>query len=245
MALDPAHTQDGYDLRLEWGPDGVAALGPSSAVIVLIDVLRFTTAVDAAVSGGVAVYPARPTDDAAALAAVVGAVAGGGTLGPSLSPLSFGGLPEGTSVVLPSPNGATCSALAADTGAKVAAGCLRNAEVLGAWLNRQRPPVTVIACGERWPGGSLRPCLEDLLGAGAVLAGCRGTRSPEAEAAAAAWADALRRGPGELMARCASGRELSAKGRGDDVAYASSIGASRAVPVLVDGRFVDAARLAP
>src|SRR5579872_2963113 len=148
MPLDPAHTQDGYDLRFEWGPDGVAALGPSSVVVVVVDVLRFTTAVDAAVARGVAVYPARPGDDAAALAAAVGAIAAGGSPGPSLSPLSFGGLPAGTSVVLPSPNGSACSALAADDGAVVAAGCLRNADALAGWLNRQLRPVTVIACGE-------------------------------------------------------------------------------------------------
>jgi 2-phosphosulfolactate phosphatase len=243
MAVDPAHTQDCYDLRFEWGADGVSALAPDSGVVVVVDVLRFSTAVDAAVSRGIAVYPSGQAVGAAkALAASVGALlAGHGGSGPSLSPLSFAELPAGTAVVLPFPNGSTCAAMAAEAGTTVLAGCLRNAEAIGGWLARQEGPVTVIACGERWPGGSLRPCLEDLLGAGAVLATLEGSRSPEAEAAVAAWTHALGRGVEFLVADSASGRELREKGRGADVAYATAIGASRAVPTLRAGRFVDAA----
>ena len=39
--------------------------------------------------------------------------------------------------------------------------------------------MAVIACGERWPGGGLRPSLEDQIGAGAVLACLDGAPSPE------------------------------------------------------------------
>ena len=40
------------------------------------------------------------------------------------------------------------------------------------------PRVAVIACGERWPDGGLRPSLEDRIGAGAVLACLDGAPSP-------------------------------------------------------------------
>lgn len=52
-------------------------------------------------------------------------------------------------------------------------------------------PATTIAAGERWPTGELRPALEDLLGAGAIITalGLRDALSPEAAAAAAAWRD--------------------------------------------------------
>jgi 2-phosphosulfolactate phosphatase len=94
----------------------------------------------------------------------------------------------------------------------------------------------VIACGEKWPDGSLRPSLEDLLGAGAILAYVRGGPSPEARAAIAAFRDA----DGDLLRvlrECASGRELAAKGQGADIEYAARLNVSTMVPVLSDGAF--------
>ncbi|HEX6420946.1 MAG TPA: hypothetical protein VFZ77_20760 [Acidimicrobiales bacterium] len=99
--------------------------------------------------------------------------------------------------------------------------------------------MTVIACGERWRDGSLRPALEDHLGAGAVISGLEGDRSPEAQAAAAVFHDARGRLPTVLRA-CASGREQVARGWEADLAHASALGVSSAVPVLRDGAFVDA-----
>jgi 2-phosphosulfolactate phosphatase len=109
--------------------------------------------------------------------------------------------------VLPSPNGSTCAILASEAGARVVAGCLRNAASVGAWADEANGPVTVIACGEKWPDGSLRPSLEDLLGAGAILAAMAGNPSPEARAAIAAFRDAAHSLP-EILFQCGSGREL-------------------------------------
>ena len=44
--------QDGFAYRFDWGPDGLAALAPAAAVVVIVDVLRFTSAVSAAVEAG-------------------------------------------------------------------------------------------------------------------------------------------------------------------------------------------------
>lgn len=230
--------QASYDVRFEWGPAGVAALG--GEVVVVVDVLRFTSAVDAATSRGVAVHPHRWHDESAAeLAAGLGAVLADGSDGrPSLSPISLLGLEPGARVVLPSPNGSTCAALGSEAGATVVAACLRNASAVAAWLAETATTVTVIACGERWPDGSLRPALEDLLGAGAVIAGLTGTRSPEAQAAVATWVDARGRLT-EVLASCSSGREQVHRGWSEDLSYAAQVDVSTAVPVLRDGAFVD------
>ena len=61
--------QDGYDLRVEWGLDGVRALGPHCAVLVIVDVLVFTTTVDVALGQGARVLPLPWHDERAAEAA--------------------------------------------------------------------------------------------------------------------------------------------------------------------------------
>jgi phosphosulfolactate phosphohydrolase-like enzyme len=76
----------------------------------------------------------------------------------------------------------------------------------------------------------------DLLGAGAILDSMTGDPSPEARAAIAAFRDAAHRLP-EALAECASGRELTEKGRAADVIYAAWLNASATVPVLTDGAF--------
>ncbi|MGH3038340.1 MAG: 2-phosphosulfolactate phosphatase [Gaiellaceae bacterium] len=164
-------TQDGFRVRFEWGPAGVSRLAPGVAVLVVVDVLRFTTAVDVAVSRGAEVFPYRWRDASASdfARSVDAELADESRLGgPSLSPARLASLRSGDRVVLPSPNGSTCAAIASEAGATVVAGCLRNASAVAAWLKSSSGPIAVIACGELWPDGSLRPCVEDLLGAGAT-----------------------------------------------------------------------------
>jgi 2-phosphosulfolactate phosphatase len=229
--------QGQYDVRFQWAP--LVAPTLTRGVCVVVDVLRFTTAVEAAVTRGVAVYPYRWRDaTATAFADSVQALLadGGDSAGPSLSPLSMDVLASGGSLVLPSPNGSTCAVLASEAGARVVAGCLRNAAAVGAWADKADGPVTVIACGEKWPDGSLRPSLEDLLGAGAILAAMTGNASPEARAAIAAFRDAAHDLP-EVLSQCASGRELTEKGRQADIGYAAQLNVSTIVPVLTNGVF--------
>lgn len=233
--------QDEWDVRLEWGPVGAATV--RSEAVVVIDVLRFTTAVDAAVGRGATVFPYRWKDGAAGdFAREVGAVLAGPGGEPelSLSPVSLLALGPGDRVVLPSPNGSTCAAVAAEHGATVVvAACLRNATAVARWLNRSVRTVTVIASGERWPDGTLRPALEDHLGAGAVAAALAGTRSAEAQAAADLWHATAPR-VAAAIASCVSGREQVTRGWQDDLGYAVGIDASTTVPLLLDGAFVDA-----
>jgi 2-phosphosulfolactate phosphatase len=119
----------------------------------------------------------------------------------------------------------------------VVAACLRNAAAVAAFARSQAGPVAVIACGERWPDGSLRPAWEDLAAAGAVIADLPGPRSAEAEAACEVFRAAQPDVAGRLRA-CASGRELIERGFAADVEFAAVAGVSACVPVLCGDVFV-------
>jgi 2-phosphosulfolactate phosphatase len=216
-------------IRCEWGESAALSLAPESDVIVIVDVLSFSTCVDLAVSRGGRVFPYRPNaPGASAFAeqrrAYLAQPRGQGTF--SLSPGTFRQLESGESVVLPSPNGAT-AALSASAGL-VLAGCLRNAAaVADVCAGHER--ILVVPAGERWPDGSLRPCLEDWLGAGAILSHLPGDPPAEARAAIAAFRELEAEIP-QALRSCMSGRELIERGYPDDVEIAAEVGASSAAP---------------
>src|ERR1051326_2111221 len=53
------YDQSSYDLRFEWGLHGVRHVGRGADVLILIDVLSFSTCVDVAVARGSRVVPCR------------------------------------------------------------------------------------------------------------------------------------------------------------------------------------------
>jgi 2-phosphosulfolactate phosphatase len=232
--------QSSYVVRFEWGERGLEALGPDARIIVIVDVLSFCTCVEVATGRGAEVLPYRWRDDTAAPSAHQqrAVLADGHRRADkySLSPTSLAGIPSGTRLVLPSPNGATLS-LRAGAMATTVAACLRNAAAVARFARSLSGPVAVIGCGERWPDGSLRPCWEDLVGAGAVVAELPGPRSPEAEAACLAFRGAQADLPGRLRA-CSSGRELIERGFTADVELAAQFGESECVPVLFGEAFI-------
>lgn len=223
-------------MRLEWGREGAALLAAECAVVVVVDVLSFSTAVDVAVSRGAAVLPLRSAERDRSLPPDVLRAGPRHGHGPSLSPASLVELPAGTRLALPSPNGATLCAAVAATGAVLLAGCMRNASAVAAAAQAVGGPIGIVPAGERWPDDTMRVAAEDAVGAGAIAAALpAGDRSPEAELAAAQFATARERGLGELLAATSSGRELSAEGFATDVELAAALDASSAVPRLRDG----------
>jgi 2-phosphosulfolactate phosphatase len=240
----PSHDQGPFRARLEWGQQGVRLLAPGADVVVIVDVLSFSTSVSVAGEHGAAVIPYPFRDDSA----MIHARSIGATLasldrrgpGPTLSPTSLTGLRRGERLVLTSPNGATCSVLAGEAGATVVAGCLRNAAAVGRFAQAHRGSTAVIPAGELWPDGEFRPAVEDLIGAGAILAVMdAGGLSPEARAAVAAYDAARVDLPGTLR-NSSSGRELREAGFDADVEIAAVVDATDLVPVLVDGVFESA-----
>lgn len=230
--------QSEYDVRLEWGIKGVELLAPVSDVIIIVDVLSFSTCVDVALGRNATVYPNQFHDESAtAFAAEKGALLASkrskSESSFSLSPASLQHLQPGSRLVLPSPNGSTLSL--ATGNAITLCGCLRNAKAVALAAMQVGKTIAVIAAGEKWPDGSLRPAYEDLLGAGAILANLTGTLSPEASAALAMY-EICEDIPKALL-HCSSGKELIAMGFEEDVNVAASLNLSDIVPRLKEGAY--------
>lgn len=214
----------------EWGPQGAKKLSAQCDVIVIVDVLSFSTCVDIAVGRSMYVYPySGPREEAEAFASRHAAVLARhrGQGGFSLSPEAFATAPYVERVVLPSLNGSTLTLQAAEK-SRVFCGCLRNAAAV-AEACAEYESVGVVPAGEKWPDGSLRPALEDWLGAGAIISHLHGAWSPEAKAAAAAFEaqpDKLL----ETLLAIPSGMELVDWGYGQDVELAAQYNVSATAP---------------
>ncbi|WP_461188063.1 2-phosphosulfolactate phosphatase [Arthrobacter sp. Z4-13] len=255
LTASAAHRQLPYTVRLEWGPDGARTVTSGADLAVVVDVLSFSTCVTVALDRGAVVFPfpwkdTSAEDFAAHHGAELAGPRDGGGL--SLSPASMRAAASLERVVLPSPNGsALCHELAGEV-PLVAAVSLRNAAATAdwAWANLAEDAViAVIAAGERWPDGTLRPAVEDQIGAGAFIAGLvaagkggyepedgRHGYSPDAVAAMAVFEAAEPR-LREMLHGCSSGRELAGAGYSDDVDIAAELDDSSAVAILADGAF--------
>ena len=252
-----------YQVRFDWGAAGAERVLPGAHVVVVVDVLSFTTAVVAAVERGVPVapWPAGDAAGAAALAERLGGVVAGrrGEAGPTLSPTSFTGAEavdelDGP-VVIPSPNGGAIAARLAERDVVVLAGALRNRtavaeRVLALQEERgERTIVAIVAAGEReTPAGggagggeAIRFAIEDQLAAGAIVDALVGLgidhTSPEAAAAGEAFRG-LRGAVRHLLTASGSGQELLDLGSRDEVLNAAAVDATGLVPVLREGAFV-------
>ncbi|MDP9798350.1 2-phosphosulfolactate phosphatase [Catenuloplanes nepalensis] len=246
---DAVYAQPGAGVRFDWGLAGASELGRVCAALVVVDVLSFTTAVDVAVGRGTRVHPFPWSAQAEEYASRVGAVAAVGRTEVSrerpwsLSPAALRRAPSTPDLVLPSANGSAICAAASATGLPVVAGCLRNARAVARWLLHQGygtagAPIGVVAAGERWPDDTLRPGVEDLLGAASVLDGLAGAHGGLSVEAAVALA-ALNSVPDVAAAvrGSVSGRELAARGFAGDVEIAVERNASTVVPLLRRGVF--------
>jgi len=232
--------QGEFDIRCEWGAPGVAALAPISDVVIIVDVLSFSTCVDIAVHHGAIVFPYRWKDESASkFAASMNAELADPKRTKSkysLSPESLMQISPGTRIVLPSPNGATLSLKAKPT--PVLAGSLRNAGAIALAAMKFGPKIAIIPAGERWKDDhSLRPSFEDFIGAGAIISYLTGKLSPEAVSALAAFRE-VKPMIGEYLRQCSSGKELIERGFPEDVALASELNVSDSVPTLTDDVYV-------
>jgi 2-phosphosulfolactate phosphatase len=204
--------QSSYQVRFEWGVTGVRRLAPAD-VVVVVDVIRFTSNVVAAVARGEEVALAGSEAVSLNGAVVVRAAA-------ETEPVPLvlaGSLRNATAV------GRAVMAEQHRRGGRVS--------------------VAVVAAGERENRSDeapLRFAVEDQLGAGAVIAALSDLGidhcSPEAVVAAESFR-ALRRAARHLLTASGSGRELEGDERHADIVAAARIDDLEVVPVLRDGVF--------
>jgi 2-phosphosulfolactate phosphatase len=256
------HAQRDATVRMDWGLAGAEAVAADAAIAVVVDVLSFTTTLTVAVDAGAEVYPfrwkeaaarefAREHDAVLAVGRFEARDAGPSERAVTLSPASIQAAKGLNRIVLPSPNGSALAHALAGGGATVIGAALRNrlavarwiADLIAAGTPPATPAIAVLAAGEHWPDGSLRPAVEDLWGAGAIIAALSelgiGDQSPEAWTAEAAFRGVEESLAAEL-ADCASGQELAMAGFADDVAIAAQLDSSNSVPVLIGERFLNA-----
>jgi 2-phosphosulfolactate phosphatase len=229
-------------INCEWGLNGLKHLAPHSDVIIIVDVLSFSTSVDIAVSNGAEIYPFAYKDKSAAeYAMTVGAELASTERGKqdtyNLSPASLLNIPEGTKLVLPSPNGSELS-LAAVNGTILCA-CLRNCSAVAEYAMSIGSNIAVIPSGEKWRDGSIRFAVEDLIGAGAIIANLAGELSIDAEIALTSFKN-FEHNLFEVLEACVSGMELLDRGFEEDIVLASELNFSSSVPLLVNGAYVNA-----
>jgi len=238
-------SQDDFDVRFDWGAEGLKNLAPGCNVIIVVDVLSFSTCVDIALSRGATIFPACPGDSshfAKSRQALIANSDRFAVTGYTLSPSSLLTIETGTRLVFPSPDGAPLclesqkNSLPVTQAPTILCGSLRNARSVARAAQRIGPKIAVIAAGESWPNGSIRPALEDQWGAGAIINYLKGLLSPEAQAAACAF-ESFSRAAVHLLRHCATGREMLEAGFDQDIELAAAINDSDSVPVLVEGAF--------
>ena len=231
-------TQSEFDICLEWGEQGVNLLAPICDVVIIVDVLSFTTCVEIATSRKAIIYPYRgKLERAQEYTRSVGAQLAEKRRDAkfSLSPKSMTKILEGIKLVLPSPNGSTLSLSTRNM--PTLAGCLRNARAVAQAAKQYGDRIAVIPAGERWPDGSLRPSFEDLIGAGAIINFLDGKCSPESLAARSAFLVAEEDLETQLL-QCGSGKELIERGYREDVLLAAELNVSDCVPILTNGAYI-------
>jgi len=236
------YNQQEFDIRLEWGIHGIEELAPISDVIIIVDILSFSTCVDIATGNGAIIYPYRWKDDTAiSYAQSIGAELADFTRkcshGYSLSPTSLTNIKAKTKLVLPSPNGSTLTL--STKAALTLCGSLRNAKVVAEFAMSRGKKISMIPAGEQWADKTLRPAFEDLLGAGAIISFLSGTLSPESSAAIAVYKE-LRANVFTEIKNCSSGKELIERGFEKDIQLACEINISENIPLFTDGAYIAA-----
>jgi 2-phosphosulfolactate phosphatase len=243
MPLNPhIFSQSPYRCKLDFGQWGTAQALERNDIVVIVDTLSFSTTVVTAVSHGGLIYPCSITENSVMLAQRLGAevavrrneVPHKGRF--SLSPLTYLEMTAGTKIVIPSPNGGTCSSFA-QTAPCLFIGSFVNAKAIANAISQILKAtdlcVTIICCGERESAlsdyGETRMAIEDYLGAGAIFSYLEYEKSPEAYVCEGAFLH-VHKQLETILLDCGTGRKLCELGFAADIQHASQLNLYNSVP---------------
>lgn len=243
-------------ISLDWFTEGLNSALKNNHIVVIVDTLRFSSAVVTAVAHGFTIYPTSDQKKGAKFAASINAEISGkpGEARYSLSPLSYLNTfhADNKKVVLYSPNGAACAELVKENNTAYI-GCLLNAKAVGEQVSKaaknSKQNVTVIAAGEQQAIDTGEKivyvkkrsrrifAVEDYLGCGAIMSSMTLLKSPEAEVCESAF-NGSREKIEELLLESWSGKYLVQHHLMDDVKHAARLNYYDVIPVICDGKIV-------
>ncbi len=251
MQFDPWPPQ--AQIHLEWSAIGAKLAAARGDIVVIVDVLSFSTSVTVVLAnGGTALSYSHQEiqeqggPEAVALrlnAEIISRDRQFTQSRFSLSPVSLKAIQPQDRIVLTSINGARCVSSAAKSPI-VVIGALINrlavAEAISQMLRlSETNRCTLIACGELWSSifpaeEGMRPSIEDLIGVGAIAQALSTefTLSIEAQNAVDTF-NANRENLLSFLSNSISGRQLISRDFGGDVELASQLDSEKVVAVWI------------
>lgn len=239
--------QSRYQVRFDWGVDGLRRLGPSDVTVVVDVLLLSTTLTDQGAGDAVPLGAPELSGRASGMLGESGSVRSGEAEAARSAEAGAGWSAEAVRSANAARSTEAEAVAAAASDSVVLLGCLRNARAVADAVRAEqlrrgaRASVAVIAVGDGGRGAPTRFAVEDLLGAGAVIDALANVgidhSSPEAAAACEAFRG-LRGALRHMLTASGSGQEMLARGLVDAVRDAAALDTTGAVPRLRNGAFV-------
>jgi 2-phosphosulfolactate phosphatase len=218
-------------------------------IIVIVDVLRFSSTVCTAVANGFSVVAFSHPNKAARYSEESGTPMSGptGNAKYSLSPLDYLNPKAPEEIALVSPNGAALVRMIDGT-AKAFIGCFLNSRALGRYLamlsRGANKGISLIAAGEAAEGKyenlkQRRFAIEDYLGCGAILTELSMSKTAEATVCQRAF-ESCKHDYVKLIGESLSGKYLSERGFGFDISHCVQRNLYDCIPAIQSGKIAPA-----
>ncbi len=219
--------------------DELAAVDLADTTVVVVDILRATTTITAALGAGASGIWAVTTPEAAAqLGQTTGVVTAGEREGKKLPQLDLGNSPaehagavvNGRRIAMTTSNGTRTIALARDAPHTVL-GCFNNVDALVEYLSRVETDRVHVACAGTAGGRRVTP--EDVLFAGELIGGVNGHVLGGGAMVARDYARSRDGSLFEALLESPAAQNLVRLGYREDVAWAARRNCTRVIPQVL------------